>query len=423
MQYEQATMRNSRRVVITGLGAVTPLGATMRSTWEGLLAGRSGIGPLTRFEAPAFPCRIAGEARAFDPLLYLSKKEIRRHDRFIQFAVAAAEEAIADAGLSPAKENPERISVAIGTGRGGIETLERNVVTSVIKGFKGFSPHLIPASLPNLAAGEVALRFGARGSLLCPSSACATGAQALGEGMRLIQRGSADLVLAGGSEAPLCATILGGYAAARALSCRNDDPTRASRPFDRDRDGFVLSEGSSVLILEELTRALDRGARIYAELSGYGCTTDAYHPILPDPSGAGAARAIEAALKESGLAPGEIAYINAHGTGTIPNDRMETAAIRKALGPAAERVAVSATKSMTGHLLGASGALEAAITALALHHGIVPPTINLEHPDPACDLDYVPWQARELEAESALSHAFGFGGINVVLAFRRRQPC
>ncbi len=407
------------RVVIVGLGAVTPLGNDMRTTWDALVHARSGIGLITRFDASAFPCCIAGELKGFDPRQYLGPKEVRKTDPVIQYALAAALMALEDAGLSLTPSLALRTGVLIGSGRGGVTTAEKNMALFLSRGPKAVSPFYPPMSLVNMASGYVAMKLGARGPCLAVSAACATGAHSLGEAMKIIQRGDADVMVAGGSEAALTPLILAGFCQARALSERNAEPTKASRPFDRDRDGFVLAEGAGVLVLEEREHALKRGARIYAELAGYGLSSDAYHYTRPAPDGAGPARAMRLALADAGMEPHAIDYINAHGTSTIPNDRIETLALKKAFGEHARKLAISSSKSMLGHMLGAAGAVEAAITCLALRDSILPPTLNLERRDPACDLDFVPNTARKKELHAALSNSLGFGGSNAALVLKR----
>jgi 3-oxoacyl-[acyl-carrier-protein] synthase II len=379
------------------------------------VSGQSGIGPLTRFDASGLPARIAGELPDFDPVAHLGRRDVVRTDAFIQYALVAAQEALADAGLR-VTDAPDRVGVAVGTGLGGVPTLLQAHDTLRTEGFSAVSPYALPAFLPNMAAGWVSMRTGARGPIASPTTACAAGAQALGEAFRTIQRGEADAMLAGGTDAPLQPVIFAAFCALRALSTRNDDPRRASRPFDRERDGFVLAEGAGILVLEERRAALARGARVYAELIGYAVTADAHHPTAP--SEAGPARAIRLALEDAGLRPDEVDYVNAHGPSTPQNDANETRVLRQVFGPHADRLVISSTKSMTGHLLGAAGAVEAVATACVLAHGIVPPTINLTTPDPACDLDYVPGLARPLPARVALSNSFAFGGTNVILALR-----
>jgi len=419
-----------RRVVITGLGAVTPLGNTAEEFWTGLLQGRSGIGPITKFDATErdasgayrYPTRIAGEVRNFDPLKYLDRKEARRLDPYLQYAVACAVMAVEDAGLDPARVDGTRFGVLIGSGIGGIATLLEGERTRLEKGPERVSPFLIPMMIVNMASGLVSMRFGARGPNSAVVTACATGNHAIGDAFRLIQRGDADVMIAGGAEAMVVPLAIAAFCAMKAMSTRNDAPEKASRPFDAGRDGFVPSEGGGVVVLEALEHARRRDARIYCEVVGYGMTADAYHMTAPDPDGDGAARAMAAALRDAGLAPAEVGYINAHGTSTPYNDKFETLAIKRVFGDHARRLAVSSTKSMTGHLLGAAGGVEAIATALALHHGVLPPTINYETPDPDCDLDYVPNHARKQEVEVALSNAFGFGGTNATLAFRKYRP-
>jgi 3-oxoacyl-[acyl-carrier-protein] synthase II len=397
---------------------ITPLGNDAASTWEGIRNGRSGVRHITRFDASPFPSRIAGEVRGFDPLTYMTAKEAQKTDPFIQYALAAARRAVEDADLRISPRSAVRAGVLVGSGRGGVTTNERNLIAFLAKGHRAVSPFFTPMTLVNMASGYVALKLGAKGPCLDVSTACATGTHAVGEAMKIVQRGDADVMIAGGSEAALTPLVLAGFCQARALSHRNDEPGRASRPFDRDRDGFVLAEGAGVLVLEERDRAEQRGARVYAELAGYGCSSDAYHYTRPDPEGEGPTRAMQHALADAGMRPEEIGYLNAHGTSTITNDRIETLAIKKVFGAHAKKLAVSSTKSMLGHMLGAAGAVEAAVTVLALRDGIIPPTINLEHADPECDLDYVPNRARELSVSAAISNSLGFGGINASLIVR-----
>ncbi|GAB4237312.1 MAG: beta-ketoacyl-ACP synthase II [Acidobacteriota bacterium] len=408
-----------RRVVVTGLGLVSPVGLDVPSSWEALVAGRSGIGPITRFDVTEFPSRIAGEIKDFDPLNFLDKKTVRKVDRFITYAIAAGDEAARMARLETGKVDRNRIGVFIGSGIGGFETIEREHRKFLEEGPRKISPFFIPASIINEAAGYVSIRLNAAGPNVATVTACAAGAHAIGEAFKIIERGEADVMVAGGAEAAITPMGVGGFAAMKALSTRNDEPTRASRPFDRDRDGFVVGEGAGILILEELEHALRRDVEILAEIVGFGQSGDAFHITAPPEDGEGAARAMQAALDDAGLSPAAIGYINAHGTSTPANDPIETRAIKKVFGEHAYRLAVSSTKSMTGHLLGAAGGLEAVVAVLALRHGILPPTINLENPDPECDLDYVPNQARAVEVEAAMSNSFGFGGTNVALVFRR----
>lgn len=412
---------NRKRVVVTGLSAITPIGNTLSEYWEGLLSGRSGIGTITLFDPSNHKCRIAGEVKGFDPCEYIKPKEAKRMDRFAQFAVSASQQAIADAEFEINDLNAEQVGVIIGTGIGGLKVLEDQQEIYLTKGPDRCSPFMIPMMIANMAAGLTAIHTGAKGPNTCAVTACAAGSNAVGDAFRLIQRGYAQAMICGGTEAAVTPLSLAGFAAARALSTRNDDPDHASRPFDKDRDGFVMGEGAGILILEELEYALSRGARIYAEIVGYGMTCDAYHMTSPVPGGNGAARAISLALKDGGLTPEMVSYINAHGTSTPMNDSTETAAMKTALGEHVYQIAVSSTKSMTGHLLGGSGGIEAVATVMACAHDQVPPTINLENPDPACDLDYVPNISRSQTVEVALSNSFGFGGHNVTLAFKKFQ--
>jgi 3-oxoacyl-[acyl-carrier-protein] synthase II len=409
----------SRRVVLTGLGAVTPIGNTAEELWTGLTQGRSGIGPITKFDTAGYPTRIAGEIRHFDPLAFVDKKEARRLDPYLQYAIASSVMAVSDAGLDPAKTDAERFGVLIGSGIGGITTLLDGEHVRLSKGPDRVSPFIIPMLIVNMAAGLVSMRFGAKGPNSSVVTACATGNHAIGDAFRLIRYGEADVMIAGGAEAIIVPLTIAGFCAMKAMSTRNDDPQKASRPFDAGRDGFVCGEGAGIVVLESLEHAVRRDARIYAEVIGYGMTGDAHHMTAPDPEGDGAARAMTLALKSAGLQPSEVGYINAHGTSTPYNDKFETLAIKRVFGDHAKKLAVSSTKSMTGHLLGAAGGVEAIATALALHHGLLPPTINYETPDPECDLDYVPNQARKQDIDVAISNAFGFGGTNATLAFRK----
>ena len=406
-----------RRVVITGLGVVTPLGIGVDNTWHALLAGKSGIGPITRFDASGYACRIAGEVKNFDPADHLEKKEIKKMDTFIQYAVAASQEAVDDAGLTVTPETAERVGVYIGAGIGGLPAIEQYHKVLQDKGPGRVSPFFIPMVIVNLASGQVAIRFGAKGPNSCAVTACATGNHCIGDAYRIIQRGEADVMLAGGTESTICPLAIAGFGAAKALSRRNDDPERASRPFDRDRDGFVIGEGAGVVVLEELEHAQRRGVRIYGELAGYAMTSDAFHITAPPDDGAGAVDCMEKAIRDAGVPKATIGYINAHATSTFA-DRVETQAIKTVFGDHATRLPVSSTKSMIGHLLGAAGGVEAVFTTLALYHGVLPPTMNLEHADPECDLDYVPGQARQVPIEAALSNAFGFGGVNACLVVK-----
>jgi 3-oxoacyl-[acyl-carrier-protein] synthase II len=408
-----------RRVVVTGLGALTPIGNTAEELWAGLTHGRSGIGPITRFDAAGYDTRIAGEIKNFDPLAFVDKKEARRLDPYLQYAIAASTMAVADAGLEPARVDGERFGVLIGSGIGGITTLLDGEDMRKTKGPDRVSPFVIPMLIINMASGLVSMRFGAKGPNSSVVTACATGNHAIGDAFRIIQRDDADIMIAGGAEAIIVPLTIAGFCAMKAMSTRNDDPQRASRPFDAGRDGFVCGEGAGIVVLEALEHAVRRDARIYAEVIGYGMTSDAHHMTAPDPEGDGAARAMALALKDGGLAPTDVGYVNAHGTSTPYNDKFETIAIKRVFGEHARRLAVSSTKSMTGHLLGAAGGVEAIATTLALHHGVLPPTINYETPDPDCDLDYVPNQARKQDIEVAISNAFGFGGTNATIALRQ----
>ena len=405
------------RVVVTGLGAVTPLGNDVESSWSALVAGKSGVDTIRAFDASAFPTRIAAEVKGFDPAAAVGAKEARRMDRFVQMAVAAAAEALRDSGLTIDSSNAESVGVLMGSGIGGIATLMEQARVLESRGPERVSPFLVPMMIVDMVAGQVAIRTGAKGPNFSVVSACATSAHSIGEAFEVIRRGDAKAVIAGGSEAPIVPIGLAGFTAPRALSTRNDEPQRASRPFDAERDGFVMGEGAGVLILESLTHALERGARIYAELKGYGATGDAYHITAPAEGGEGAMRAMAMALRKANLAPEDIDYINAHGTSTPLNDKLETMAIKSLFGPRAYDVAVSSTKSMTGHLLGAAGAVEAIVCVKAIVHSVIPPTINYEHPDPECDLDYVPNVARERKVRAAMSNSLGFGGHNATLLF------
>jgi len=413
------TKIEQKRVVVTGLGAITPIGNTLTEYWEGLLSGRNGISPISLFDASRHACRIAGEVKSFDPHKYMDRKEAKRMDRFAQFGVSASKQALADAKFEINDLNAEQVGVLIGTGIGGLKVLEDQQEIYLTRGPDRCSPFMIPMMISNMAAGLTAIHTGAKGPNSCTVTACAAGSHAVGDAFRLVQRGYAQAMICGGAEAAVTPLSLAGFAAARALSVRNDTPESACRPFDRDRDGFVMGEGSGILLLEELGHALSRGAKIYAEMVGYGMTCDAYHMTSPAPGGTGAARAIQLALKDADLKPEQVSYINAHGTSTQANDANETSAIKTALGDSAYQVAISSTKSMTGHLLGGSGGIEAVATAMAVANDQVPPTINLENPDPDCDLDYVPNQSRSRNVEVALSNSFGFGGHNVTLVFKK----
>jgi 3-oxoacyl-[acyl-carrier-protein] synthase II len=411
----------SRRVVVTGVGLVTPLEIGTEASWEALRAGRSGVGPITQFDATAFSCRIAGEVKGFDPARYIEKKEIKKMGRFIQFAIAAADCALGSSGLKVTPENAEQVGVYIGSGIGGFEVIEREHQTLLEQGPRRISPFFIPATIVNLASGQVSIRSGAKGPNSATATACTTSAHSIGDSFRIIQRGEADAMICGGTEACITPMGIGGFAAMRALSTRNDEPERASRPWDRDRDGFVVGEGAGMLILEELEFARKRNARILAEMVGYGMSADAFHVTAPPDDGDGAYRVMRNALRDAGLAPEQVQYVNAHGTSTEVGDRIETEALKRAFGSHAYQLAISSTKSMTGHLLGGAGGLEAGITVLAIRDQIAPPTINLENPDVGCDLDYVPNHARSMKIDYALSNSFGFGGTNGCLIFKRYQ--
>jgi len=410
-----------RRVVVTGIGLVSPLGIGTEANWKALCDGCSGIGGITRFDASQFSARIAGEVRGFDPLQFLDKKDVKKMDVFIQYAIAASQFAMDDARLAIEPELAPRTGVFIASGIGGFTTIEREHRALLEGGPRRISPFFIPASIINLAAGQVSIRFGAKGPNSATCTACSASAHAIGDACEIIRRGAADAMIAGGSESAITPMGVGGFAAMRALSTRNDDPARASRPFDRDRDGFVMGEGAGVLILEELEFARRRGAAIYAELVGYGMSADAYHITAPSEDGDGAVRVMRAALDDAGVEPGVVDYINAHGTSTPHNDRLETLAIKTCFGDQARALAVSSTKSMTGHLLGAAGGLEAGITVLAVRDQTAPPTINLDNPDPECDLDYVPNRQQARRIDYALSNSFGFGGTNGALLFKRYE--
>jgi 3-oxoacyl-[acyl-carrier-protein] synthase II len=409
-----------RRVVVTGLGVVCPVGIGVKEAWQAVVAGRSGIGAITRFDASAFPTRIAGEVKGFVPESWMDKREVRRNDRFIQLALAAADMAMRDSGLDMSKEDPARVGAIIGAGLGGLATLEACQEVYLEKGVKRLTPFFIPALIANLAPGQVSLRYGFKGPNYSSVSACATGNHSIGDALMVIERGMADVMMAGGAEAAVTALGIGGFCAARALSERNDAPERASRPFDRHRDGFVVGEGAGLLVIEEYDHARSRGARVYCELAGYGATSDANHITQPAPGGEGGQRAMRMALRDAELAPEQIGYVNAHGTSTPQGDIAESQAIKAVFGDWTRRgLSVSSTKSMTGHLLGAAGGVEAVFSVLALATGILPPTINVEEQDPECDLDVLANSARERRVDAVLSNGFGFGGTNAVLCFRR----
>ncbi len=412
-------MENTRRVVITGVGLVTPLGTGVEKNWQALIEGRSGISHVTRFDVTDFPTRIGGEIRDFHPEDFIEKKEIKKMDLFIQYAMAAAKMAMDESGLPITPENEDLVGVIVGVGIAGLSSIEEYHKVFLETRLKRVSPFFIPKLIANLAPGQISIRYGAKGINYTPTSACSSGAHAIGEAFRLIRLGEQDAVIAGGSEAALTPLGLGGFIALKAVSSRNDEPERASRPFDRNRDGFVMAEGAGILVLEELEQAKKRGAKIYAEMIGYGANADAHHMTAPSPEGEGAMRCMRLALRSGNIDPLEVDYINAHGTSTPYNDATETLAIKRVFGEHAARLAVSSTKSMTGHLLGAAGGVEGVFSALTLHHQHIPPTINYEEPDPECDLDYVPNTARRANIRVALSNSFGFGGTNACLAFRR----
>ena len=409
-----------RRVVVTGIGAVSPLGNDAHTTWENVLAGKSGIGPLTRLNADDFPAKVAGELKDFDIEKYVDRKEARKMDRFTHYAIAASVMAVEDAKLEINDTNATRVGVWIGSGIGGLETLETQHEIFLNRGYKRVSPFFVPMMIPDMAAGQVSIKLGAKGINSCTVTACATGTNSIGDAFKVIQRGDADVMITGGTEAPITKMAVAGFCANTALTT-NPDPNTACRPFDANRDGFVLSEGAGVIILEELEHALNRGATIYAEIAGYGATGDAFHITAPAPGGEGGARAMRIAIEDAGLTPEDIQYINAHGTSTPYNDKYETAAIKEVFGDYAYKVAVSSTKSMTGHLLGAAGGIEAIFTALSIRDGIIPPTIHIETPDPECDLDYVPNEARKADVKAAISNSLGFGGHNATILFKKYE--
>lgn len=410
---------SGRRVVVTGLGLISPLGIGVEKSWSGLLQGRSGIRRITQFDASSFATKIAGEVDGFNPEDYIEPKEVKKMDRFIHFGVAASTMAMEDSGLKVDEHNAARVGVYVGSGMGGLPAIEHYHKVLLEKGPRRITPFFIPMLIINLAAGQISIKFGAKGPNSAPATACATGSHAIGDAFKVIQRGDADAMIAGGTESCITSMGIGGFNAMKALSTRNDEPEKASRPFDRDRDGFIMGEGSGILIIEELGHALARKAKIYAEIAGYGLTGDAYHITSPAPGGEGAARCMTMALRDAGMDPWEVDYINAHGTSTKYGDELETLAIKTVFKEHAYKVAVSSTKSMTGHLLGAAGGVEAVICALSIHDGMVPPTINLDNPDPECDLDYVPYTARKADIRAALSNSFGFGGTNACLLFKK----
>ncbi len=406
-------------MVVTGIGLLTPLGLTREANWEALLAGGSGIGPITRFDASAYPCRIAGEVKGFDPANFFEKKEIKKFDTFIHYAVAAGKEAIADSGVVVTPENAERVGVCVGSGIGGLPLIEETHKLLLEKGPRRISPFFIPGLIANMSSGLLSIMTGAKGPNTATVTACATSAHAIGDATNLIRYGEADVMIAGGSESVVTPLAIGGFSAMRAVSTRNDDPTAASRPWDRDRDGFVLGEGAGIVVLEEMGLAMERGATIYAEVAGYGLSSDAHHISAPSDDGDGPFRVMRNALRDAGIDPADVGYVNAHGTSTPHGDRIETIALKRLFGDGASRVPISSTKSMTGHLLGAAGGAEAGILALAIRRGAIPPTINYRTPDPDCDLDYTPNVARQVDLRIGLSNSFGFGGTNACLVMRR----
>jgi 3-oxoacyl-[acyl-carrier-protein] synthase II len=408
-----------RRVVITGLGLITPLGIGVESSWKAFIEGRSGIGRITTFDASDLPVQIAGEVKGFNPGDYIEQKDIKKMDRCIHFALAASTMAIEDSGIKMTEENAERVGVIIGSGIGGLPAIEHYHKTYLERGYRRITPFFIPMLIINLASGQVSIKFGAKGPNSAVATACATGSHAIGDAFKIIQRGDADVMIAGGTESVITPLAIGGFAVMKALSTRNNEPEKASRPFDADRDGFVMGEGAGILVMESLEHAKARGAKIYAEIIGYGMTSDAYHITSPAPGGEGAANCMRLALIDAGVEPEVVDYINAHGTSTKYGDEIETAAIKKVFGEHAYRLSVSSTKSMTGHLLGAAGGVEAVVSILSLVNDVIPPTINLENPDPECDLDYVPHKARHRTVNFALSNSFGFGGTNACLLFRK----
>ncbi|HKR66987.1 MAG TPA: beta-ketoacyl-ACP synthase II [Thermoanaerobaculia bacterium] len=411
---------DKRRVVVTGIGLITPLGVGNDVTWQGLLEGRSGVGMITKFDTSDYPCKIAGEIKDFRPEDWIEKKEVKKSDTFIHYAVAAAQMAVTDSGLDTSKEDQDRVGVIIGSGIGGLPLIEDMHKKLIERGPSRISPFFIPGLIVNLAAGHISIRFGCKGPSNAPATACATGAHSIGDAFKVIQRDDADVMFAGGSEAVVTPLAVGGFSAMRALSTRNDEPERASRPWDAGRDGFVMGEGAGVLILEEREHAIARGAKIYCEIVGYGMTSDAFHITSPSEDGDGMARVMTRALRDAKLDPQQIQYINAHGTSTPIGDKVETIAVKKVFGDHAYKLAMSSTKSMTGHLLGAAGGIESAFAALAIRDGVLPPTINYEVQDPECDLDYVPNKARPLpDLHHVLSNSFGFGGTNATLIFAK----
>ncbi len=412
----------SKRVVVTGIGVVTPVGNNLDEFWNNLTAGKSGVGPITRFDTEGYTSKIAAEVKDFDATEFIDRKEARRMDRFCQYALAATAMALDKAGLNPGKINRDRCGVILGSGVGGIETLEQQHKVLLERGPGRISPFFIPMMISNMGSAQIAIAYRLKGFNITTTSACASSANAIGDAFKIIQRGQAEMIITGGTEAPITPLAVAGFCSMKALSTRNDDPAGASRPFDAERDGFVIAEGAVILVLEEMGHALSRGADIMAEVTGYGASCDAYHVAAPDPEGAGASLAMRMALADAGIEPERVDYINAHGTSTPLGDKLETKAIKEVFGKHAYRLAVSSTKSMTGHLLGAAGGLEAAACVLAIQKGVIPPTINMENPDPECDLDYVPNTARKADVGAAITNSFGFGGHNATLVFERFRP-
>ena len=407
-----------RRVVVTGLGALTPIGKNCSELWKNLVAGKSGVGKITYFDASAFDAQIAGQVKDFNPDLFMGKKEVKHTEKFVHYAMAASQEAFSDSGLKMENEDAGRCGVLIGSGIGSLRIIEEQHKILLERGPSKLTPFLIPMLIVNEASGHVSMKFGFKGPNSCVATACATGNHAIGDATRIIQYGDADVMIAGGTEAAVTTLGIGGFCALKSLSCRNDDPERASRPFDKERDGFVMGEGAGIVILEEVEHAIKRGAKIYGEVAGYGMSGDAYHITAPDPSGEGCVRAMKATLKDAQLNPEDIDYVNAHGTSTVLNDKIETLAIKKVFGPYAYKVPISSTKSMMGHLLGAAGGVEFIVCCLTMKHSVVAPTINLDHKDPECDLDYVPHKARSCKVKAAISNALGFGGHNATIAVK-----
>lgn len=409
------------RVVVTGMGVVSPLGNSIEENWASLMAGKSGAGKLTRFDASSFPVKISAEVKNFDPENYLDKKDVKKFDGFVFFALAAAEEAMKKSGLDAYNYDKNRAGCCVGAGIGGFKTIEDTQEAYLAGGFRKVSPFFIPSAIINMANGLISIRYGLKGPNVSIVTACSTGTHSVGDAARIIERGDADIMVAGGSEAAITPLAVGGFANMRALSRRNEDPAKASRPFDKDRDGFLIGEGGGVLVLESLDHALKRGAKIYGEIAGYGMSADAFHITMPSENGDGAVRCMDMAIKDAGITPDKIDYINAHGTSTPPNDKIETTAIKKLFGEAAKNVKISSTKSMTGHLLGAAGSVESIYSIMAINEGIVPPTINIENQDPECDLDYTPWKPVKKDITYALSNSFGFGGTNASLVFKKYE--